>query len=159
MLLPPVPVSPVGRRVAARLLDTVLLGWVTIFVVVEIGARLLGGDPLGRRAVDVDLSAFRTIVLMAVCVVVVEILPVVLVGRTLGKAMTGITLQTVDGERPGWAATVLRSLLLYGPAIALPVLTVPVLFVLLASIVLSADRRGLHDRLAGTRVVLAPQRP
>jgi uncharacterized RDD family membrane protein YckC len=141
------------------LLDTVLLGWVTIFVVVEIGARLLGGDPLGRRAVDVDLSAFRTIVLMVVCVVVVEILPVVLVGRTLGKAMTGITLQTVDGDRPGWAATVLRSLLLYGPAIALPVLTVPVLLVLLGSIVLSTDRRGLHDRLAGTRVVLAPERP
>lgn len=159
MLLPPAPLAPVGRRVAARLLDTVLLGWVTIFVVVEIGARLLGGDPLGRRAVDVDLSAFRTIVLMAVCVVVVEILPVVLVGRTLGKAMTGITLQTVDGERPGWAATVLRSLLLYGPAIALPVVTVPVLLVLLASIVLSVDRRGLHDRLAGTRVVLAPERP
>ncbi len=159
MPLLPAPLAPVGRRVAARLLDTVLLGWVTIFVVVEIGARLLGGDPLGRRAVDVDLSAFRTIVLMAVCVVVVEILPVVLVGRTLGKAMTGLTLQTVDGERPGWAATVLRSLLLYGPAIALPVLTVPVLLVLLASIVLSVDRRGLHDRLAGTRVVLAPERP
>jgi uncharacterized RDD family membrane protein YckC len=83
----------------------------------------------------------------------------VLVGRTLGKAMTGITLQTVDGDRPGWAATVLRSLLLYGPAIALPVLTVPVLLVLLGSIVLSTDRRGLHDRLAGTRVVLAPERP
>jgi uncharacterized RDD family membrane protein YckC len=157
--LPFAPVAPVGRRVAARLLDTVLLGWITIFVVVEIGARLLGGDPLGRRAVDVDLSAFRTIVLMAVCVVVVEILPVVLVGRTLGKAMTGVTLQNVDGERPGWAAMVLRSLLLYGPAIALPVLTVPVLLVLLASIVLSAERRGLHDRLAGTRVVLAPERP
>lgn len=159
MLLPPATAAPVGRRVAARLLDTVLLGWVTIVVVVEIGARLLGGDPLGRRAVDVDLSAFRTIVLMIVCVVVVEVLPIVLVGRTLGKAMTGLTLQSVDGGRPGWTTALLRSLLLYGPAIALPVLTVPILLLLLASIVLSGDRRGLHDRLAGSRVVLAPERP
>ncbi len=159
--MPPYPVpqpAPFGRRIAARVLDSMLLGWVTIFVVVELGARLFGGDPLGRRTVDVDLSSLRTIVLMASCVLLVEVLPTVLMGRTLGKAMTGLTIDA-DGERPGWVAAVLRALLLYGPAIAIPVLAVPILLLLLATIVLSSDRRGLHDRLAGTTVVPASETP
>jgi uncharacterized RDD family membrane protein YckC len=145
--------APLVRRIGARIVDVVLLSWCSAFVVVELGARLFGGDPLGRRAVRVDATSARTILLLAACVLLVEVIPVAISGRTLGKAMVGLRVVDLDGGRPGFAAALIRALLLYGAALALPLAALPVAALLLASVALSVLRRGLHDRLAGTLVV------
>ncbi|MDF5755638.1 RDD family protein [Spongiactinospora sp. TRM90649] len=59
-------------------------------------------------------------------------------GMTLGMRLTGIRVASADGGRPAVPAVLLRTLLL---CLAIPAL------------VWDRDRRGLHDRAAGTVVV------
>jgi uncharacterized RDD family membrane protein YckC len=66
-------------------------------------------------------------------------------GQTLGKMMTGLRVVTAHDSSPGVGRATVRSLLSL-------VLALPAGLGLLPA-VLSHDGRGLHDRLAGTRVV------
>ncbi len=66
-------------------------------------------------------------------------------GQTLGKMMTGLRVVTAHDSLPGVGRATVRSLLSL-------VLALPAGLGLLPA-VLSHDGRGLHDRLAGTRVV------
>jgi len=70
-------------------------------------------------------------------------------GKTPGKSLLGLVVRTADGKTPiGYPRALLR-LLGYGCSFALLGLGfVPIL--------LSEDRRGLHDRIAGTRVTRSP---
>lgn len=66
-------------------------------------------------------------------------------GATPGKSLLGLTVVTVSGETPiGYGRALLR---LFGYAVSSFLLGLG--FLLIA---LSPDRRGLHDRIAGTRV-------
>ena len=66
-------------------------------------------------------------------------------GQTLGKMVTGLRVVTAHDSLPGVGRATVRSLLSL-------VLALPAGLGLLPA-VLSHDGRGLHDRLAGTRVV------
>ena len=66
-------------------------------------------------------------------------------GQTLGKMVTGLRVVTAHDSLPGVGRATVRSLLSL-------VLALPAGLGLLPA-VLSRDGRGLHDRLAGTRVV------
>ncbi|MEQ1912555.1 MAG: RDD family protein [Vicinamibacterales bacterium] len=66
-------------------------------------------------------------------------------GQTLGKMVTGLRVVTAHDSLPGFGRATVRSLLSL-------VLALPAGLGLLPA-VLSNDGRGLHDRLAGTRVV------
>jgi len=69
-------------------------------------------------------------------------------GQTLGKMAAGIRVVTAEGARPlGLAQAALRTL-------AWLLLAVPLGLGLLTA-AFAADRRGLHDRFAGTRVIRA----
>jgi len=69
-------------------------------------------------------------------------------GQTLGKMVTGIRVVNVDETRPlDLSRAMLRTLLWL-------VLAIPAGLGFLTALVTS-DRRGLHDRVAGTRVVRA----
>jgi uncharacterized RDD family membrane protein YckC len=67
-------------------------------------------------------------------------------GRTIGKMITGIRVTGDDGRGVDMTGAVVRALGSLAAVATLGLLWVPVLF--------SADRRALHDRLAGTRVVV-----
>jgi uncharacterized RDD family membrane protein YckC len=145
-----------ARRVGARIVDLVVISWLSLFVLVEVLGRLFGGDPLGRdTAVNrlSDLSSTRTFVGVAVVLVGYEVLPVALRGATLGKAMLGVRVVRLDTwTEPGVLSATIRAAVLYGP------LAVPTVGLLLFAVVITPGlvwptRRGLHDLAAGTAVV------
>ncbi len=137
-----------------------MLGWIGIFVTVEVFGRLLGGDILGRESAASQLqglSSGRMLVAFVVVVVLYEVLPVALRGATLGKAMLGLRVVRLrDWEQPSFFDAVLRALVLYAP-LAIPVVGLVVLVVVVVPVVLWPTRRGLHDLVAGTAVVRAPR--
>ena len=145
---------PRTRRLGGRVVDLVVAGWVLAFVAIEIDGRLLGGDVLARKPIDaVTPEGTRLVVITALVLAVLEVLPTALWGRTPGKVMLGLRCVDVrTGRAPGFARSVLRSLLLHAwvgiPAVGwlLPV-------AITATTVLSPSTRGLHDRLSGTVVV------
>lgn len=77
----------------------------------------------------------------------------VLFGGSLGQLMTKVRI-----HKPlSWTQALLRNswILLYTIPTIGPWLTVAVIAVLFVSVLIDPDRRGLHDRVAGTEVFLA----
>jgi len=70
---------------------------------------------------------------------VLTVLALTFFGRTPGHAAAGIRAATLDGRRPAFTAIAVRTVLIC--------LVVPPLLA-------NADGRGLHDRIAGTVVLL-----
>lgn len=149
------PPAKLSHRLGARVLDIVTLTWLLFFVLVEIDQRLLGGDPWGRQPLQIDMTEPRALILTVVVVGLYEIMPVATKGATLGKALLGLRLVASDRRGPlPWLRALARTLVLYGAPVALGAYGGVVLLVLLISLALPATGRGLHDRLAGSIVIL-----
>ncbi|MCP5028360.1 MAG: RDD family protein [Actinomycetia bacterium] len=146
------PPAGLAARIGARMSDIVVFAWLSFFVLIELDARLFGGDPLGRRPLEIDPTALRTIVIVTGLSLVYEGLPVLFRGATLGKAMVGITIVDGSGQRPGPMAVLIRWLMVYG-LVSVPVVGWIMVVVVLAPVLVLKNGRGLHDRFAGTRVV------
>ena len=85
-----------------------------------------------------------------------EIVPVATKGATLGKALFGLRLVSSERRAPlPWSRVLARTLVLYGAPVAFGAYGGAVVLLLLASLTLPATGRGLHDRLAGSIVVVA----
>jgi uncharacterized RDD family membrane protein YckC len=154
------PPAKLSHRLGARILYIVTLTWVLFFVLVEIDQRLLGGDPWGKRPLQVDLSEARPLLLTIIVIGLYEVVPVATKGATLGKALFGLRL--VSSEQRGslpWPRVLARTLVLYGAPVAFGAYGGALLLFLLASLTLPATGRGLHDRLAGSIVVVADRSP
>lgn len=132
-----------GRRVAARLLDLLIVG-----APVAALSWLVSDVDIHRRVFDRPLwfvwSAWTVGALY-------EVLPIALAGQTIGKWLMHIRVTKPETlSAPGIAAAVLRAV----PALASPV---PVIGRLLGLMYLPMfwrpRRQGLHDQLAGTIVV------
>lgn len=150
--------AAVRHRLGARLVDAITLGWLLVFILVEIDQRLLGGDPFGRRPLQIDVTQGRSLVFVIMTVAAYEVLPVVLKGATLGKALVGLRVRTVEpAARVPATRAIARALVLYGAPIAFGAFGGLVVLALVASFVIPASGRGLHDRLAGTTVVSLPR--
>lgn len=148
--LPPPPLAPpplagIGRRVAARLLDGLLI------VVVSVVPILLASD------IDLDEGVFDVPAWVRWSTwlggVAYEVLATALVGKTLGKHLVGIrVVDEAGGGLPDLGQAVRR---------AVPTLlgVVPVVaglsFLLYAPALWHPRRKGAHDSLAGTLVVTA----
>jgi len=151
------PPAKLWHRLGARLVDTVTLAWLLGFVLVELDQRLLGGDPLGRRPLQLDLTQARPLVLLVVVVSLYEIGPVCWKGATLGKALFGLRLVAFERSGPLSPSRALaRSLVLYGAPVALGPAGGIVVLAVLVSLAVPASGRGLHDRLCGSVVVAEP---
>jgi uncharacterized RDD family membrane protein YckC len=72
-------------------------------------------------------------------------LTIAFTGRTLGKALMGIEVQTLDGKRLSAVRSFIR-------AVAYLVSIIP-LFAGFFWVLVDRDRRAWHDHIAGTRVV------
>ena len=93
----PTPAS-VRHRLFARVMDAITLTWLLGFVLVEIDQRLLGGDPFGRQPLQIDITEGRSLVFVIVTIAAYEVIPTVWRGATLGKALLGLRIQTIEPQ-------------------------------------------------------------
>lgn len=151
-----------GKRLAARLLDTVLLGGVTAVAAVPLGiaaadhieakidAAKLSGETVTVWLLDGTTSVHLGIVLAVLLVggVLYEVLPTVKWGRTLGKKLLGLEVRDIEGhEAPEWGAA-LRRWLVYSIPGLLVIGVVGVLWCLFDK----PWRQCWHDKAAHTFV-------
>ena len=140
--------APLVRRVLGLLLDQLII--VVPVVIVAVGFGLRVGD-------EISDDALFWITFAATAVAFVYHTTMVgLLGRTVGKLATGTRVVRADGgEAVGWTAATMRALvpLVFG---AVPQVGMVLGFVVYALASFSPLRQGLHDRAAGTLVVLAP---
>ncbi|CAN91552.1 putative membrane protein [Sorangium cellulosum So ce56] len=147
-----------GTRLGARILDNLLLVGSVLPVLLFFGVT----DELGKLARDEEALYLRLgigALLGPVQLVIYQWYLIATRGQTLGKKWTKIKIIKADGSRVDFmSGVVVRNWL-----IALPGL-IPAVGQLLNGIVnlvdglmiFSDDRRCLHDRIAGTKVVVAP---
>ncbi|WP_030224786.1 RDD family protein [Streptomyces sp. NRRL WC-3626] len=124
--------APLGKRLAARLLDTVVLGAVTALAAVPLGTRAMDhidakieAAKQSGRTVTVWLldgtTAVHLGIVLAVLLlagVLLEVLPTVKWGRTLGKRLLGIEVRDIEGhDAPSFAAALRRWLVYSVPGL------------------------------------------
>lgn len=138
--------ATVWRRSAAGLIDSLvgLSVWVFCAMWFVIGFWWLRGLPVnpGELLVLVEAVALLGLALHLVYHVVL----VGGCGQTLGRMVLGVAVVDRFGAVPGYWRAIRRSLGGLLNMLTLGLASLPFLF--------SRDRRGLGDRLAGTRVVL-----
>lgn len=125
-------------RAVAALLDVVVFGLVKLALGV-LAARVWRTDLDGALGVQGVIGAC-TVLFAVVYVIVLHALD----GQTIGKLLVGVRVVGLDGNPPALGASVLR-LFAYGVSL----IPFGLGFVMAG---LRADKRALHDLLAGTRV-------
>jgi uncharacterized RDD family membrane protein YckC len=115
-----------------RRLGALLIDW----IVAALSAVALAGVSYPPAPLDEDPS--QTFIIIGFFVAEVGILTGLL-GRSIGKRVLGMHIENADGRPIGVPRAILRTLLL---CIVLP------------AIVMTDDKRGIHDLAAGSRVVL-----
>jgi uncharacterized RDD family membrane protein YckC len=140
--------APIGRRVGGLLLDQVIVVAPVAVLVVALGYR-------PNATVTSDSLLFFNIAVTTVAFFY-ETLMIALLGRTVGKiAMRTHVVRLSDGGDPGWSEATMRAL------VPLSLGAIPQVGILLGVMVYSIAlwnplRQGLHDKAAGTLVVLHP---
>jgi uncharacterized RDD family membrane protein YckC len=130
------------RRLTAALVDILLLGGIDL-AVMWLTLRIAGLHPTAD-----DLAVIRPVPMGAFFVVLAFLYQVGFTlggGQTIGKMLVGIRVTGDDGHGVDLTGAVVRALGSLASVATLGVLYLPVF--------VSADRRAVHDRLAGTRVV------
>jgi uncharacterized RDD family membrane protein YckC len=116
-----------------RRLGALLIDW----VIAALSAVALAGVHYPPAPIDKDPS--ETFIIIAFFVVEVGVLTGLL-GRSIGKRLLGMKVENPDGRPIGVPRALLRTVLL---AMVLP------------AIVMTDDKRGIHDLAAGSRVITA----
>jgi uncharacterized RDD family membrane protein YckC len=139
--------APLGRRIAAGLLDAILMGSIHA-AVIYLTLRLCGLTTQEVRVLPpVPLAAF---LLMLTSGYLVSF--TVAGGQTIGKMIAGIRVVPLPERDPGNARVTLGSALVRAAGCLLSLLAAGLGYV---PALLGQDRRAFHDRLAETRVVRA----
>ena len=116
-----------------RRLGALLIDW----IVAALSAVTLAGVNYPPAPIDKDPS--QTFIIIGFFIVEVGLLSGLL-GRSIGKRVLGLRLENPDGQPIGVPKAILRTVLL---SLVLP------------AIVMTDDKRGIHDLAAGSRVVRA----
>ncbi|WP_432133272.1 MULTISPECIES: RDD family protein [unclassified Streptomyces] len=154
--------APLGKRLAARLVDTVVLGAVTTAAAVPLGTRALDhvnekidAAKLSGRTVTVWILDGTTAAYLGVVLAVLllfgalyEALPTARWGRTLGKKLFGLEVRDIEGHEPPTFGAALRRWLVYSVPGLLAVGVVGVLWGLIDK----PWRQCWHDKAAHTFV-------
>ena len=143
----PVSAPSLGSCVGAFVCDLVLLSIVGISFVVAAEAAMSTGEtsllPSLETLIDLSIPYFLVLFFLAFGYFTLFHF---LVGQTPGKMVTGLRVETTEGEPLAFAQAFLRSV---GGLLQLLPAGLGYLLVLF-----NAERRGWNDRLAGTRVVV-----
>ncbi|WP_330282447.1 RDD family protein [Streptomyces sp. NBC_00588] len=151
-----------GKRLAARLLDTVVLAGVTAVAAVPLGTKALdhvdekidaaklSGETVTVWLLDGTTSVYLGVVLAVLLVfgVLYEALPTAKWGRTLGKKLLGLQVRDIEAHEPPSFGGALRRWLVYSVPGLLVVGVVGIVWCLF-------DRpwhQCWHDKAAGTFV-------
>ncbi|WP_329228264.1 RDD family protein [Streptomyces canus] len=116
-----------GKRLAARLLDTLVVGAVTAVAAVPLGTKAadhinekvdaakLSGETVTVWLLDGTTSVYLGIVVAVLLVAgaLYEALPTAKWGRTLGKKLLGLEVRDIEGHEPPSFAGALRRWLVY----------------------------------------------
>ncbi|HKO99375.1 MAG TPA: RDD family protein [Pyrinomonadaceae bacterium] len=132
--------APFSLRCGAILVDYILL--VSIVALSTLISRMLGG---GARAAGNSSETIGYVLAVVFAVLDLGVLPG-LTGLTVGKWATGLRIRRADGSEIGIGRAFLRHFVGY----PLSLVTLGLGFLIAA---FSERGRGLHDLIAGTRVV------
>lgn len=146
---PDVVPASIGGRFASFVYDGVILALVglSFLVAAEMSmSRKSGFLPTLDTLIDMSVPYF--LILFAVAFGYFTLFHF-LAGQTPGKMLTSLRVETIDGEPLSFSQAFLRSV---GGLLQLVPFGLGYLLILF-----SGDGRGWNDRLAGTRVVLAPE--
>jgi uncharacterized RDD family membrane protein YckC len=143
-----------GTRLGAYLLDSLIVTAVTVpwgFFVLETGPLLFGATPVPTISVWFVLAASWPVVYFAINGYLLARR-----GQTLGKRACGIRIVKPDGSVPTLWDSFVKRLVLFAVARHLPIVgsLVPLVDALF---IFGADRRCLHDYVAGTYVAKIAQ--
>ncbi|NGO14670.1 RDD family protein [Streptomyces sp. HC44] len=152
-----------GKRLAARLVDTLVLGAVTGAAAVPLGIRALdhvndkidaaklSGETVTVWLLDGTTGVYLGIVLAVLLLfgVLYEALPTAKWGRTLGKKLCGLQVRDIEGAEPPSFGAALRRWLVYSVGGMLAIGVVGVLWCLFDR----PWRQCWHDKAAHTFVV------
>ena len=171
--------GPLSLRLVAFVLDWLLLVAAPLWIL-QSRTRIIPEHHIQVRGRTVTVLTVHARVPDAQLVVVVVVallyfvVGVALFGRTMGKVVTRLEVVGRDGARPGWTAAIVRAAVvaagwilgvttaaIFGSerpaAVAAISLLWPVMVVL--PVFFDPARRGLHDRVAGTRVIQRGEAP
>jgi uncharacterized RDD family membrane protein YckC len=139
--------APIGRRALGAIIDQLL-----VIVPVAVGVVISGYRP-GSSLTDETLLWLNAI--SVIVGFVYEAVMIGFLGRTVGKIVTGTRVASAaTGGRIGWFAAVQRALV---PAVAAAVPEIGIMFsaVVYGLAAFGPLRQGLHDRAAGTVVIMS----
>lgn len=141
--------APSGTRLAAVLLDglvslpAAIPLWIGMFL--NASAKRTGEEAGTGAAVAMGVG-----VLLLLAIVVYQIYLLSTEGQTLGKRWMKVRVTSLDGSNPGFVRVFLLRAVVNGLLGVIPFYgLVDILFIF------AQDQRCLHDKIAGTRVVLA----
>lgn len=145
--------APPGRRIAAGLIDAAAIAVIGLLALLASGQSFAAVPTPGTLVLTAAVAMFYRIFTEGTARM-----------ATPGKRLLGLRVRPPDGGRLDFAVAALRGWpwWLTGALAGVDPRLVPAGALLslaaLVPIVFSTDRRGLHDRMAGTRVVLAARR-
>ncbi|MFD5078420.1 RDD family protein [Streptomyces sp. NPDC058371] len=154
--------AALGKRLAARLVDTVVLAGATAVAAVPLGTRAidhinekidaakLSGETVTVWLLDGTTTAYAGVILAVLLVfgVLYEALPTAKWGRTLGKRLCGIQVRDIEGAEPPTFGRALRRWLVYSIPGVLAIGVIGVLWCLFDR----PWRQCWHDKAAHTFV-------
>jgi len=118
-------------------------------VLILLIGRMMGND--GSKLLGGPLNSMGWLIAVLIGLTNLIILPSVS-GQSLGKALTGIRIVTMNGEAAHFNQLLLRNIFGY----LLTVITVFLGFIIAA---FTREGRALHDYVGGTVVIYAQKRP
>ncbi|MBI2856993.1 MAG: RDD family protein [Chloroflexi bacterium] len=133
-------------RLAAYLIDVGIVGLASWGVAFATFGILSGGDPL--KVWRALLAEFALLFVTGFFFYSVAMLKQR--GQTLGKLFLGIKVVRTDASRVDWNAAVVR--------FAGYLVSWSTLHVLFLRVAYDAKKQGLHDRMAGTYVIVVPKK-
>lgn len=145
--------SPLGRRIAAGLIDLTAIAALGVLALLASGQSLAAVATPGTLVLTAAIAMFYRIFTEGTARM-----------ATPGKRLLGLRLRPPESGRVDFTVAALRGWpwWLTGALAGVDPQLVPAGALLsvaaLIPIVFSSDRRGLHDRMAGTRVILAAGR-
>ena len=139
-------VASKGLRLAAFLIDAVLLGVATGVVAAVLFAIAAGSDFDESAGLVVVLGGLLALVLLFAYKFILELTPW---RATFGKKIVGIRIVAADGSEAGAGAIIGREIL-YAVFSSISIVNL-IFFIMLA---VDDDARGWHDHLASTKVVM-----